>query len=1024
MYGEMSKEELITAFEEYIGSEDIKKNVEASKMLGYLGIDSIKKNSDNILKLTLVNDISVKLNLMTAFSSILNKFPEVFSEFLACIYYNSEFSNNILSQHAKEVIITLNPDVIERHVEYYKNNIYSKNKNDRVIAIIGLSLISRYNPEFLEDLLSEVVMVSTYDNLQIMQLIALGTLDDFSDFDKNCLKYAYLVFGKKLEVPPLELAKDHAEICKSLISLSISDDLDEKTLFKLLQYLTSDNEFYALLSAIALENNMPKLKEFFKLHPSVVSSQFSEFYKKYMNKTSQLVSSYLVLKMAHSLESSLFEIDDEKIIYFVIKNLSEKNKHLQKAYSLKNIYYLSLFNSEKINKNIIEVFDKIPLNTIMGEHPLCYYFGMPLLINLFNKTPKVDESPYLIRNLDKRFVLMSPMEKYEYFKKVERNLNSLYWLDRYEGAKKLGTILYAYKSTEFLSNDKIPKILSDSVYLNRNLGAWILRIMVDLDVKIPENMIMESVYNIKNPYWELRVEYGLLFYELISKYPEILTDIKTATKIQSELNSQCIIEPCIISKEIIKNTLKLISKHLKHEYEDFHVEKFDIENIESFKINPNLHGAELENLKIMLDKYILKSDAENIKKVLKFIETYESAIDCTYLLEELLKLKDSEETAAYLLNNLKNKSKIIPTSREVQIFNNLNQDILEYNINAMEEILVYLNEGFELDEKIISKIKEISVMSRDEKVTRLCLDILGLQKDIESKRIILEKNELDMHLNDLKSIKEKYSKNLKDMSSEELYLKLSYFIHKKSIYLEENINFKDILYFLSDYSKKPSVILTTMILKILKNVVVNSNPRTLNQLNIENPEILNNLYYLVLLTDYPMLSNNAILLTAEIVRNKPKWLLENMKNTIETKDWLSFFSRLLEYPDTVIIGETLDAIDYYIKNSKYCKNCENMPEKLLESLNDSNWANFKKIINVLTNYDMEDPKILNYVSEILIKKIENSNDDSKLSLLRFFKIKNITNLDESLYNRLLVLEKSENFYIKEDIEKIKSNRNN
>ena len=101
-----------------------------------------------------------------------------------------------------------------------------------------------------------------------------------------------------------------------------------------------------------------------------------------------------------------------------------------------------------------------------------------------------------------------------------------------------------------------------------------------------------------------------------------------------------------------------------------------------------------------------------------------------------------------------------------------------------------------------------------------------------------------------------------------------------------------------------------------------------------------------------------------------------------------------------------------------------MPEKLLDSLNDSNWANFKKIINVLTNYDMEDPKILNYVSEILIKKIENSNDDSKLSLLRFFKIKNITNLDESLYNRLLALEKSENFYIKEDIEKIKSNRNN
>ena len=49
------------------------------------------------------------------------------------------------------------------------------------------------------------------------------------------------------------------------------------------------------------------------------------------------------------------------------------------------------------------------------------------------------------------------------------------------------------------------------------------------------------------------------------------------------------------------------------------------------------------------------------------------------------------------------------------------------------------------------------------------------------------------------------------MSSEELYLKLSYYIHKKSIYLEENINFRDILYFISDYSKRPSVILTTRI---------------------------------------------------------------------------------------------------------------------------------------------------------------------------------------------------------------------
>ena len=110
--------------------------------------------------------------------------------------------------------------------------------------------------------------------------------------------------------------------------------------------------------------------------------------------------------------------------------------------------------------------------------------------------------------------------------------------------------------------------------------------------------------------------------------------------------------------------------------------------------------------------------------------------------------------------------------------------------------------------------------------------------------------------------------------------------------------------------------------------------------------------------------------------------------------------------EKIYTGELKPTLRYY-----RCMKCEKIHE----------------VGNRITSYNVCYTKllrILNYVSEILIKKIENSNDDSKLSLLRFFKIKDIKNLDASLYNRLLALENSENFYIKEDIAKIKSNRNN
>ncbi|BAP62003.1 hypothetical protein MMKA1_18860 [Methanococcus maripaludis KA1] len=932
MYRELSKEELLEKFDEYITSEDIKKRAESTKILGYLGINDIKSRMDNILSLTFENDISIRLNLITAFSNILNKFPEVFSELIGCIYYNTEFSNNILSEHAKNEIKALGPEVIERHVEHFRNGIYSKNTEERLKSVILLSLISRFSPEYLDKALSEIVMASTYDSSALIQLLALGTLDDFSEINRNFLRYSYLVFNKKMDITPLNKSKTGAEITKSLIRLTVSDEIDENTINELLNYLSIENDFCTLLAAISLQNNILKVEKNFEDYPLIFQDQLSKFYKKHPNNVQQLISYSLILDITHSLNLEIKNVDFEKIFYYLKKNISGKD-HISKAFSLIILYLLHKMEKLNLDEEIDEIFDNYPFENILKEHPLCYYFGMPLLAEKYNTLPEVDKSPYLIQSLKLKMQYMAPTERHQYIKSAEKNIKSDY----------------------------------------------------------------------------------------LEKRPELLTEFNTASKIKSVLGSHYVNENYPPFKIAIKSILDKILKNLENTPKKFQDELSGELYSEQLFENPVTSAAFLEKLKINLDSYILKNDEKNILKVLTFLKTHESKVDCSYLLEELVKLKDNYPDANYFLNNIKNRYKLIPKPLEIRILNSLNNPIPEYKKDGLEEIITYLNEGFKINNGIGLKIKEILVMYRDEKLTDLCINILNLQNDIESKRLIFEKREFDTHLNDLKEIKEKSDENIKQMSTEELYVKLSSQLHKTSEYDYQSINFNDILYFLSDYSKRPSVILTTMILKILKNVITDPNSNILNSPDIDNPKVLENLYYLIYSTDYEILSKNAIILTVEIVKNKPEWLLRNITNVSEnkSKNWPLFLNSLLDYPDDKVLGETINAFNYYAKNSNSFDLSAEFLEKLVNRLDTSNWENFKKIVKVLGNYEM-DEKMLNRFSKLLLEKIENSNDDSKLILLRFFKIQDISRLNSNLVAQLLNLKNSKNYDIKRDIEEIES----
>ncbi|MBA2861653.1 hypothetical protein [Methanococcus maripaludis] len=1018
MYAEMSKEELLKRFDGYVISKDVKEKTEATKILGYLGIKEIKSRMDEILKLTLENDISIRLNVITAFSNILNKFPEVFSEFLSCIYFTTEFSNNILSEHAKHAIKAFEPDVIERHVEHFKNGIYSKNTEERIKGIVGLSLISRFSPEFLDKALSEIVMVSTYDKSELVQLIALGTLDDFSQLDRNLLRYSHLVFNKKMDTKPVSSVNTNDEISKSLTDLAISEELGENTIIELLKYLSNENDFYSLLAAISLKNNISEVKNAFSKYPLIFNDQISKFYKKHLNNIQELVSCHLILDMCCILDMEPKNVDFEKIFYYLKKNISGK-EHLSKAYSLKILYSLFKMKKLDLDEKIDETFDNYPFENILKEHPLCYHFGMPLLIEKYNTLPKVDKNPYLISSLDLKMRYMGPAERYQYLKSTEKNFENEYWLERYESAKKIGTVLYFDEAKDFINFDLLNQILHDEVYLVRNIGIWMLRILSKYDVKIPEKIILEAIHNLKSPYWELRLEYYLFFNELLEKNSEILKNFNIASKLKFSLGNLHVTEEHSPSKAIIKDILNKILDNLENRSENFQNELKIVDYPESYLENPVSSAAFLEKLKIMLDSYILKNDEKNISKVLKFLETYESKVDSSYLIEELVKLKKDYESADHLLNNLKNRYKLIPKSLEIQISNSLNNPIIEHKIDGLEEILVYLKEGFELSEEMSMKIKEILIMYRDEKLTKSCLNILNLQSDLESRRIVLEKEEFDTYLNDLKGIKGLSDEKIKNISPEELYVKLNHILHKKSDYDYESINFNDILYFLSDYSKIPSVILITIILKILKNVIHDPNSDFLNKIDVENSELLDDLYYLTLSTDYSIISKNALLLTVEIVKNKPEWLSKNIAGNSKNRDWIIFLNLFLDYPDDKVVGETLDALDYHAKNSKYYAFSKEFLEKLIVLLDTSSWTNFKKIVKVLSDYSM-DKELLNTISKLLIEKIEKSNDDSRLVLLRFFKIQDVSKIDENLINKLFELKKSENYDIKRDIEEIES----
>ena len=156
----------------------------------------------------------------------------------------------------------------------------------------------------------------------------------------------------------------------------------------------------------------------------------------------ELVSCHLILEICCILDIELKNVDFEKIFYYLKKNISG-NDHLSKAYSLKIIY--SLFKMKKLNLNekIDEIFDSYPFENILKEHPLCYHFGMPLLIEKYNFLPDVDISPYLIRSLDLKMRYMNRTERYNYLKSVEKDFECEYWFERYECTKKFGSILYS-----------------------------------------------------------------------------------------------------------------------------------------------------------------------------------------------------------------------------------------------------------------------------------------------------------------------------------------------------------------------------------------------------------------------------------------------------------------------------------------------------------------------------------------------------------------------------------------------------
>lgn len=1013
----MPKKDLTPLFDKFIESNEYKERAEAAKILGYLDKEELGERLQKIVLLNSDNNIAVLLNLLSSIKNILLKYPEKSEELLIYVYIHTEFSNHLVKEFSRQIIDSVNPKVIDNIVVYHTSKLYSKNRFEVVKALLVLGFVSIYSPEYLKNSLPELSMISLYSKSELSKILAQAILDEFENIPKSIIKELKFL----IESPDIDENSwdDTNDAFKKLVIINLKKEISDDEFLLVLKHLTDSEEKNAIISAITLKKYVNLLK---KLNES--ENEISEIYPSIYNaleNKNEIDGLNAILTSAYIRILVNSNITSEKALK-LIKNLVTRylnhDNYLISSYGLEMLNSFVLLKNSELNLNIEKILENNNFGNILRYNSLNYYSGIKLIANLgLYDIVRPEISPYFNESLVNEYAEVPKSMNFEQFRSLEKKFDSEDWFYRFEIGKKLGNLTYAVPNDIKYSYGLINSVLNDRVYLVRSVGVWILHIILDRGFKIPENLIIESISCFDDPNMEIRQDLAIFYNKLLKKYPEILNNVEIKSKFQSALTTKYFTDRFNIVRTICEDTLKLIpnSKDLIG-YESKNLEE-KFETLEKALDNFELKRSAVIRLKVKLRSYIKTKDSENILKILEFIDKQDLTEEFFDLFFELCSVKKDFEIAENILNRLKNRFPEVPKSRENIIYGNLDEMIVSRRIDALNEILEYILEGFEIDGKIIKKIKEFAIYPQvNSKITELSLKILEKLSTEESKRIFNEKIELNGYLS--KNNLESEVVDVKTQTWKEIYFSLKYLLtqdYKTLNYV--NLEFSDFMKFNILESDKNSLIISIILLEVLKNNLKLEDPILMDELEKYKRPILKNISKIILNQKYPLLSQKGLEFLKTVMYKKSSWFEEAVLTSSKSEEYLTLISKLLDENTPQIQVESLETLANLVKLNVKCTDYPDIHEKVLNLISDDKkWIVFRKALEVIYACNFEDKEdILEKVSKRIIDYLKNSNDDSKLFLIKFFKIKGIDKIPDYLFEELKEFENSPNPYISSEI---------
>jgi hypothetical protein len=615
----------------------------------------------------------------------------------------------------------------------------------------------------------------------------------------------------------------------------------------------------------------------------------------------------------------------------------------------------------------------------MNEGHLCYYNGLYLAYELkkyecFSAT----YSPNFNMGFIEEFKDMDILEFQKLIKSLYIDTKRKGWINRYYAGKYLGNAIYArpgYASNMF---DIIDNMLYDNTYLVRNMGIWLLRMIVELNNETPNNLIIKSTSLFGDWYFGNRIEYLLFYNILIENYPNSLEKEEIRKNIISAIMTKYLTDKHRFVKDISKNLLdKLLIKFPEYkEFLDYHnisiKERFDL--IEKYLKFPETRKATILLAKIELKRHIKKGEDNSIRVILKVFENniYEEII---YILPEIIALKGKSEIAKKIVEDYISKYPTLPKEMDDITYRFIEEPIFKIRNTHLKKLLRFIKEGLIISDKLLNRVKELIIYERVvEENINLALSILEEINEPESVAIIKEKRELMEHL-------EKNPLNIDkiengDIELEKYHIKITYIPTKDVIKIFGSDDIKDIVKtIIHILNLEEAVILKIMVMDLLIEEI-SKNGKLLDELLSNN--IYDILSKLALLDGYGLLSEKALVLLEEIALKKDNWLKNNLLNNPGEKPTLKIIRKFLRRNTSIYVKlEIIEVWEYLLKNDIII--CDKHTASafiytLVNIGNDQPWIVFKKAVDVIGScqYIREDKKLLSKIVKKIMEYIEAS----------------------------------------------------